>query len=562
MRGNRRIAAALAVLLGLTLTACAPALPETVIAGTKLTVGWSGGFTSTNAAASPSAGNLDIAEIVRADFGDVVDGEFVPDEGFGAVTIVSDDPFVVKYDLAEPSWSDGIPLDAADLLLGWAGAAGVFDAGSDDEADAAGSVPKLDEFARSIEVTSPQPSKDWQSAVKVPVPAHIIGQRAFDLDDAMEAKQAVIDAITDDDSAAIAKISKVWSEGFELPKSGELSADLRISSGPFLLDKVEGAASDQSVTVVPNPSYKGLVTPQVARIELVPAGDDPVTEIGERLDAAMIAPSIANWAPVQELQRKDFTVDATNDGTMWAVLLNPVGVLGTPQARTALIHAIPASPLTAAGSGEWSSFYTGTTSMTTAPGTRANDIVGQDSGFADALGAPGEDAALERAAAGVPDGAAICVLYDRSSEFASGVFPALQTAATEAGWGVTDCGSDHFDSALEQRAWDAVIVRVPIPQTPQDIAAQWGTDGVASITHAYDPVRDELIAQLEQTTDIYQAREVYAQIEATIVRAAVALPLAVNPRVTVIDRRVTGLTARNGPTAPLTSGIVQWAVVP
>lgn len=118
MRGHRRIAAPVAVLLAVGLAACAPALPESVVPGSEITVGWTGEFTSTNAVASPTSGNVDIAEMIRGDFGDMIDGDFVPDEGFGAVTIISDDPFIVRYDLAEPAWSDGIPLDAADLLLG------------------------------------------------------------------------------------------------------------------------------------------------------------------------------------------------------------------------------------------------------------------------------------------------------------------------------------------------------------------------------------------------------------------------------------------------------------
>ena len=130
---RRRFRAPLALLLAASLTACAPALPETVVPGTEITVGWTGAFTSANAAASPTSGNIAIAETIRGGFGDVIDGEFVADESFGVVTIVEDDPFTVRYDLAEPAWSDGIPLDAADLLLGWAAASGYFD--SEDESD-------------------------------------------------------------------------------------------------------------------------------------------------------------------------------------------------------------------------------------------------------------------------------------------------------------------------------------------------------------------------------------------------------------------------------------------
>src|SRR5690606_916283 len=187
-------------------------------------------FTSFNAQASPTAGNRDIAQAVRGDFGDVIDGEFVADEGFGTLAIVSEDPFTVRYDLTEPVWSDSIPLDAADLLLGWAGASGYFEPPSTDAAGAeqasALTVPRIDEFARSIDVTFPQPVMQWQQAVSVPVPAHVVGQRAFGLNDAMEAKQAVIAAIQADDADSLAAIAAVWNEDFTVSDDGSTPEDV------------------------------------------------------------------------------------------------------------------------------------------------------------------------------------------------------------------------------------------------------------------------------------------------------------------------------------------------
>lgn len=152
------------------------------------------------------------------------------------------------------------------------------------------------------------------------------------------------------------------------------------------------------------------------------------------------------------------------------------------------------------------------------------------------------------------------MLYDRGSEFAAGAFVALREATSEFGWNVTDCGSDDIDGALEQGNWNAVIARVPVPDSPEQIAAQWGTQGEASITGNASPERDALIAQLAQTTDVYEARDVTAQIEATIVQAAVALPIAINPRLTIVDRDVTGVTPRSGADSPLTYALTQWAV--
>lgn len=567
MRSHRGVAATGLVLLLAGLAACAPALPATVVPGTTVTVGWPGELTSLNAAAAPTPGNIDIAAATRGTFGDTVDGSFVPDEGFGKASIVGDDPFTVRYDLAEPAWSDGIPLDAADLILGWAGAAGYFAEDAEDaegatDPDAAPVVSALDEFARVIEVTFPQPTIAWQNAVTVPVPAHVVGQRAFGLDDAMEAKQAVIRAVQGEDASALAAIAEVWNQEFVVAEKTEVPADLLLSSGPFQVDGSTLTADGQSVTLVPNPSYRGAAGPQVAQIELVPAADDPTAAIGDELDVVQVAPTSANRTAISELERRDFPVQTTHDGNVWSVLLRPAGVFAQPAVRSAFLRTIPAREVVEAAAGEWSSAYTATTSMVAAPGSPAYDVVAEDSGFATSLGVPAQEPALEREAAGVSAGTPVCVLYDRGSEFAVGAFTAMRDGLGAEGWNLVDCGSDDVDTALGQGGWDAVIARVPIPQTPAEIAGQWGSGSAVSLAGHADANRDALIAQLAQTVDVYEAREVLAQIESTIVAAAVARPLAVSPQATVTDRDVAGVTARNGSLAPLLHGVAQWTAVP
>ena len=546
----------------LALGACAPALPDTVVPGTRVTVGWDDEFTSANADAQPTPGNLEIGAATRAGFGSRVDGEFVADDGFGVVTIVGDDPFTVRYDLAEPSWSDGIPLDAADLVLGWAAASGLLTP-SDEAAEneIALEVPVVDEFARAIEVTYPAPVWDWQERIGVAVPAHVVGQHALGLDDAMEAKQAVITAVLDADVDALAAISEAWNEDFTLPESGEVAAEILLSSGPFRVEAVHSGEEGQSVTLVPNAAYRGVPTPQVASIDLVPAGDDPLADIGGSLDIAFVAPTASNRDVVDALERRDAAAQTPHDGTVWAVHVRPTGLFAQHPARAAFLRAIPARSLIERGAGEWASAYAGSTSMLSAPGTRSYDIAGEDAGFATEL-TGAEDSALERTAAGVATGASVCVLYDRRSEFAAGAFAALRDAAREAGWGIVDCGTDDMEDAAKRGDWNAVIAETTIPQSPADIAAQWDAEGEAAFAGAADPMRDDLIEQLAQTTDVYAAREVRAQIEATIVQDALALPIAVNPRVVIIDSDVAGVTVRAGTSAPVLSGATGWAVSP
>lgn len=568
MSARRRVAALLAVALSLSVTACASALPEGVVPGSGVTVGWSGAFTSGNAEAAPTPGNLDVAAMTRAGFGALVDGEFVADESFGAVSIVSDEPFTVRYDLLEPAWSDGIPLDAADLLLGWAAASGLLSvtpseagdatAGEAAPTDAVLDVPRIDEFARAIEVTYPAPIDDWQSHLSVAVPAHVVAASALGVEDPMEAKQALITAIQKDDADALASIAEVWSDGFTV---GEEIPDALISSGPFRVDEVAADAEGRSLTLVPNAAYRGTVTPKVAKIELVPAEADPVAEIGADVNVTQVEPSAANREAIDDLERRDFPVDTTHDGTVWTLLLRPAGVFSASPARAAFLRSIPSAALIERGAGAWSSAYTASSALLAAPGSRAYDIIGEDAGFAAAL-TGADDSAQEREAAGIAAGTPVCVLFDRTDEFAAGAVAAARDAAAEAGWNVGDCGTEDLAGALEQGGWDAALVRVTIPQTAAEIGAQWGTDGRASLVGLADPAVDALIGQLAITTDVYAARDVRAQIEAALIRDAVALPIALDPVITITDKSVTGVAARDGREASLTSGAVQWEVVP
>lgn len=554
---TRWIAILTGVALIFSVSACSEVMPDTVVPGTSVAVAWGDKLTSSNAGANPTSGNLDIAAVTRGSFGEVIDGEFVPDETFGEVKIISKNPFVVRFDLKEPVWSDGIPLDAADLLLGWAAATGAFSREGQVSFPKEPAVTAVDEFARSIDITFPGATSEWQQAVPVSVPAHVVGRLAFDTEDEMAAKQAVITAITDRDTAALGKIAKAWRTGFTISDTGTSVAPL-LSSGPFRVDNVRTTTHGQTVELIPNARYRGAATPKVSRVELLPAGEDPISSMGDPFDVLQFAPLVMNASITDRLERRDVAKTITHDGSLWGIHLHTRGVFASTPARAAFLRSVPVQDVIQGGARDWSPAYTATTSFTAAPDARAYDVVAQDAG---SLGSSGSDAAVERKNAGVADGTPVCVLYDRASEFASGVYQALRISAAETGWGITDCGSDDFDTALADGQGDAVIARTDIAQTVTQLTDQWGSGGKDAISDPTDTRRDGLIADLAATTDVYEAREIRAHIESTIVQEAIALPLAVNPRITLADKTVSGVAPRSGNVAPLTYGMAQWESV-
>src|SRR5699024_9892929 len=302
-RGRRGATGMLASALVLALAACATPLPNSVVAGSSTTIGWTHRLTSTNAASADGAtdGNLGVAALTRGHFAEAVDGAAVIDESFGTATITNPETFTVRYDLAEPTWSDGIPVDAADLMLAWAAGSNALTTPAEAEEDTGGkgddsgadgepaddepaddepadgepaaqfdSVPTgltaseqisdYDEFGRWIDVRFAHPVIDWQTALDVAVPAHVAGELAFGIEDPMEAKQAIIDAITERDTEALAALAEAWNTGFVLPSGdgSNIDEDLLLSNGPYRITQVDQRHTDaQVVTLEVNREFTG-----------------------------------------------------------------------------------------------------------------------------------------------------------------------------------------------------------------------------------------------------------------------------------------------------------------
>ena len=580
--------------MALGISACSSPLPDSVVVGSSASVGWAHSLTSTNTASTDGAtpGNADVAAMTRSQFAEVVEGAVEVDESFGTVTIVDPESLTVRYELAEPVWSDGIPVDAADLLLAWAAGSNVpgtgslrvgSDSGTDDDDGAAEpltvfdsvdsglrdsiEVVGYDEFERWIEVRFIHPVADWRTALDVAVPAHVVGQMAFDLDDPMEAKQAIITVIDERDEAALATIAEVWNSGFDLPQgTGEIAPELLLSSGPYRIEEVDQSRTDaQAVRLVVNNEYTGFPTGEYERITLTQmTASDPLAELGRSIDVVQVPPTDDNWERIRDLERVDYGVSTTHTGSMWALLLNSDrGEFTWLSARETFLRAVPQADLASAGAGRWTDAYQSTSAVVFSPDMPGYQIALEDAGFNDTLGeqVSGDEAAQERSEAGVEDGAEICVLYDTDERFAADAFGALQGGVAEAGWEVRDCGTDDLQSELDEgSAWDAVLTTIPVPVSADQVQVQWGTDGASLLAGGGDEERDDLIEALGRAADEYQARDIRVGIEASIVAEAVVMPLSMQPVVTINERGIDSVRPRAGDTASVTANAVEWSV--
>lgn len=548
-------------------TACSGDLPASVEEGTEVAVAWTGSLTSTNpaTAATATAGNLDIASLTRGAFGTLVDDAVEMDETFGEVTMTDDEQARVRYDLADPSWSDGVPIDTADLMLAWAATSGYFrtpkEGGSDGEVDfgavptgltKSAYIPEVDEAARAIEVPLVEPVVDWRTALDVAVPAHVVGQKALKIEDPIEAKEVVETAIEESDTAKLTKIAEAWKTAFTVAEDGKAPEEALLSSGPYRIAEITAGEAGQEVDLEANPEYAGEARPTYEQVRLAPASADALDSLGEKVDVVQVAPTKANRKQVRDLERRDYGVATAHDGTIWALVLRTDrGLFQRKNTRTTFLRAVPRGDVAEGGAGEWAEAYEMTDVVLFPPGGEGYQIATEDSGFSTKFGASAE--------AEAPRGARVCVAYDKSNAFAAGAYETITDAVGEEGWSTTDCGASSADKIQSGTTWDAALVRVPIPQTPEEITAQWGSKGNRNLTGGGDRDRDRLIGELARTADPYEARDVRVQIEKTLVRDSIVVPIVTNPTVTVSDKAVDSVRPRSGDVAPLVSTVVEWS---
>ncbi|WP_309131686.1 ABC transporter family substrate-binding protein [Brevibacterium sp.] len=286
----------------MVLTACTPpggGNDEQSAENQILNIGWNESFRSMNTltANGNAVANAILTYMMNDNFGYYDDSLEIQDGNLGAVEKVSDDPLKVKYTFNDTAkWSDGTPVDAADLALTWAGKSTNFNTveenNNDDgtvkendentvyfDASTVGSslikdFPELSADGKELTFTYTKPFADWDKefglgADGIGLPAHIVAKKALGIDDPAEGKKAILDAIEKNDKKALSKISNTWNTGFDFTSMPE-DPDLLVHSGPYkMTDFKEG----QYVTLQVDENYSGPTKPKVNTVTVRYNGD-------------------------------------------------------------------------------------------------------------------------------------------------------------------------------------------------------------------------------------------------------------------------------------------------
>lgn len=570
MGSTRAVAVAVLLAVATVLTGCTQQAPQQ---DSSVTIGWGDSFNSYNVNTSYGAAaiNGNITSLTLSGF-TAYDNtlELRHDTSFGSVENISDDPLVVRYSLADTAtWSDGTPLDAADLLLDWAansraldtsdfdpssylqkvaddGAAKLpddtvfFDSGasSDIGLGLVNEVPQLGDDGRSMTLTYSAPNEDWELALPAPLPAHVVAKHAWGIDDPDEAKQAVIDAITSNDATALSELSSFWNTGFNFSELPE-DKGLYLSSGPYVIDSLD---SDTGVTLRANPGYHGDHAPSIETVDVsyIPDPMDAVDALAAG-DVDVIAPQATSQV-AQALADVDDVKILTGFVASYEHLDLQFGtsrnqVFDDPLVREAFLKAIPRQqivdelirPIVGDDARARDSFVF-------IPGEEGYGESVEASGAADYADVNVEAAQALLAQAGVTD-PEVCILYASNNPRRVHEFALIKASAEQAGFSVTDCGNQQWREILGAPGkYDAALFAWESSSLAAIDSASRYTSGARNNLNGYsNETVDELYRTISATSDAAKHTELLADVDAALWSDAYGVPLYQFPSITAYD---------------------------
>ena len=565
----------------LVVSGCAPggdSGDSGLVEGSSITAAWNQAFYSMNGNTSfgNATANNNINYLVLDGFNYYNNTpELVQNTSFGTYELVSEDPLTVTYTVAEGvNWSDGTPVDAADLMLNWAALSRAldtpdfdpndfvdpdtgeftdafptdvvyFDSGAtpDSGMGLVTETPEIGDDGRSITMTFNEPFVDWDLVFASPLPAHIIAEKSLDIEDADEAKQAVLDAIESEDAAALAPMASFWNSGFNFTEMPE-DTDLVTASGPYMISDY---VADQYVTLTANPEYAGDNSPNIEEITIrfIP---DPLAAVQalENGDVDIIQPQ-ATADITTALEAIDgITVTTGLGGTYEHVDLqfdngkNPENIFSNPQVREAFMMTVPRQEIV---------------------DTLIKPIIGDDAILRDSqLFVPGAEGYDESAAnntsadyaevdiegarqlleeSGVTD-TSVCILYASNNPRRVNEFALIQASANEAGFDVTDCGSEEWGGLLgTPGAYDASLFGWQSTSLGvTNSLPTFVTNGINNLNFYSNEEVDSIISQLNVAFDPQEQIDLQVEMDRLLWEDFYGVTIYQFPEVTAFSDRV------------------------
>jgi len=516
-------------------------------------------------------GNLDIngkvAYLTTSGFNYLDDKlELIPNETFGTVELVSEDPLVVTYTINEgQEWSDGTQISADDLLLNWAVQSGYYDDATIDEAGAvtggngyftyAGDTsglaltefPEISEDNLSLTLNYETPFADWQYVGLLDRPMHIVAEEAgFTVEEVREAFESTPRGDADapaESNEVIRAVADFWNTGYDISEFPS-NENLLVSSGAFILTAWEPT---QSITLERNENYGGGLDPSYDQIIIRFIGDANAQVTALQNGEVDIIKPQASADTISSLEAiADATVLQGDEFNYDHIDLSFSGVFADANVREAFLKTIPrqqildaiVTPVNPEAAVLDSQIF-----VPTVGEAYDTSIAGNGS---DAYGEVDIEGAIELLAGATPT---VNILFNSENPNRVDSFEAISASASEAGFIIEGQGTPEWGSLLGSGTYDAAIfgwvsTGVGVSGVPQIFS----TNGGGNYSGYSNTEVDALAAELVVTVDPDAQIELQQQIDALLFADAYGLPLFQGPGVTAHSAAVEGVTQYPGQT--------------
>lgn len=569
----RRIGAVGAIVAtsALVLSACATPQGSEIVEDTAVSVGWNQPFYSQNNLTSigNATTNANVIYLTNPQF-NYYDGDLAvqPIEAVGTYEVVSEDPFTVEYTIAEDlTWSDGVPVTAADLILSWGAQNDKFDT-IEAELDEEGNIvnqdegvyfdsssngvnlitenPEISEDGKTVTFVYDEPRADWEVTLWIsPIAAHALASVALGVevgegDDAgVEGKQRVIDAFFNNVTEDLAPMAKSWNNDFNFTSLPD-NPLLYLAYGPYVMsDYVE----NQYMTLSAREDYDFEPAPKVESIT-IRYTEDPLASVtalqnGE-VDLIQPQSSVDVIETLDGIEGIDYTTQEEGTYEHVDVIFNnggpfdPATYGGDEETarlvRQAFLLTVPRQEILEKLILPLNPEAQLRNSHTVVPGSPTYDDVVGSNGSDFYMGTDEENraAAMELLAqAGVQTPIDVRFLYGASNVRRANEFELIKAAGTEVGFNLVDEGDDNWGSRLTSTdTYDASLFGWQSTSTyALNAEANFVSGGINNFGGYESDEMDGIWAELSTNTDPEVEKDLIIEIESILNEEGFSIPI-------------------------------------
>lgn len=570
----KRFLVALIALSTIALAGCSATL--TTVPGTVVNVAETATMASLNpdVATTASAEHLadEVANLTSEGFYYLNDfGALVPNELFGTVTVDSQNPLTVTYEIAQGrKWSDGQPVDSADLALSFAAANAPE--GTNFRSRRAGTGLKFATVksvgVRSLTLEFSQPVSDYRTSMPVYVAAHAVAAQALDGIEPGAGKAAVIEALQSGDEEKLTLLADSYQSAFA-PADSMFSMEALVTNGAYTITSL---VKDVSVSLKARAKYKGAFSPVTETINvkvytdsmaaLADMNADKIDIIGATETGLIRYPELVGM--VASLSTAKATTALRNGRTADMVVFNfretsvfnekATDEVPAAELRKAFMSAVPKARIVQDASAE-----------TQVSATDSFIYPSNSDHYAASVGANGSEQYLlqdaEKASeilksAGINKPLDVRVVYDSTNPRSVAQFKELSNRSSAAGFNLIDLATDAPTRALLRGEFDVYI-------GPRELVGVPGLEPSSLLADKVTKYSDATVAKLltdyaEASNELAQAA-ILRKIDARLFETGYGIPLYQVPNLIIYRAKYGKLTVSPfGDSA--TWGFSSWSV--